>query len=172
MKSSSVFTKTGQRILALFFDHPTAELFEREVREKVKASAGAVNASVDKLARDRYLLMERSGRMKFCRLNREDPRVKHMKIAHTLSKPVIRKLEQVKTPCTRVFLYGSAARGEDDEGSDIDVLVVGAATMAALRKAVPDRTVKFSLFTAREWADMRRKDPAFYERVEKDRKEL
>ncbi len=165
-------TAVQQKLLNWFLGHPTAEVFEREAKEKARVSAGAANSGLAALAKGGFLLMERAGRMKFFRLNRENPRIKQMKITHTLSRPVMEKLEKLRGPQARVFLYGSAARGEDVEESDIDILVVGEASLAALRKAVPDKKVKFSLFTAREWADMRKKDPAFYERVEKDKKEL
>ncbi len=74
-----------------------------------------------------------------------------------------------------VFLYGSAARGEDTEESDIDILVIGKITKQSVLKITEPvskqikRAIKPIIMTPLHWAALRSKDPAFYERVEKDK---
>jgi predicted nucleotidyltransferase len=72
------------------------------------------------------------------------------------------------------FLYGSCARGEEREESDIDLLVIGKRTeeiikiLSVLEKKT-GRTVRASFYSQLEWSRTAREDPAFYERVEKDK---
>jgi predicted nucleotidyltransferase len=68
-----------------------------------------------------------------------------------------------------LYLYGSASRGEDVEGSDVDILVIGKERAIVERVRVIDGRIKASFFSPLEWAKVAREDPAFYERVEKDR---
>ena len=75
-----------------------------------------------------------------------------------------------------VYLFGSAARGEDTTDSDYDVLVIGKIPKQVLHDHISrlksKRQVKPVVFTPLEWSAMRTKDPAFYERVEKDKVKL
>jgi len=72
------------------------------------------------------------------------------------------------------YLYGSAARGEDTEDSDIDILIIGKITKKDVLSITEPlskqlRPIKPVIMTPIEWAKMRTSDPAFYERVEKDK---
>ena len=77
-----------------------------------------------------------------------------------------------------VYLYGSAARGEDVESSDIDLLLIGKLDKSTIVKELNKiskkikKEIKFQIFSRQEWSLMARNDPAFYERVEKDKVKL
>jgi predicted nucleotidyltransferase len=66
---------------------------------------------------------------------------------------------------TSIILYGSFARGENDEKSDIDILVI------AEKKDVPNlqgtlgREVNVSVYSEAEWNNKAKEDKAFYEQV-------
>ena len=114
--------------------------------------------------------------MNFYRLNREDVLVKQMKRVYTLSIPFIYKLKEAfEHAGIEIYLYGSAARGEDTEKSDIDLLVIGKIELVTFEKEMfPIRKmckkeITYSFFTRLEWLSMSKKDPAFFERVEKDK---
>ena len=75
----------------------------------------------------------------------------------------------------QIFLYGSAARGEDIENSDIDLLVIGKINKERLIPEIKKisnnigREIKIIIFNTLEWSQLVRKDAPFYERVEKDK---
>ncbi len=81
-------------------------------------------------------------------------------------------------PCA-IYLFGSCARGEDTEQSDIDLLVIAEeehqVILAALEnqkkkiKGLKHLRLSIHCFRSLEWAQMARKDAAFYERVERDK---
>jgi len=68
-----------------------------------------------------------------------------------------------------IYLYGSEARGEGLEDSDLDILVIGRERAVINKIEAIDKRVKVSFFTPLEWAKIARDDPAFYERVERDK---
>jgi len=79
---------------------------------------------------------------------------------------------------TLAFIYGSVARGEQRAGSDIDLMVIGSASLAsvlkALRPAVEKlrREVNPTVYTEAEFARKAREGHSFVERVLKEPKIL
>jgi predicted nucleotidyltransferase len=172
-------SRVKMRILSFFLENPVHELYESEVRKRIGTSLGATNRYLKELAGEGALLLSKKGAMNFYRLNRESAIVKKLKVVHTLSLPSIKALESLgKHLGVKVYIYGSAARGEDVEDSDWDILVIGKVKPDELEREMKPirhkstRQIRISLFTNQEWAKMREKDPAFYERVDKDRIEL
>lgn len=166
------------KLLIFFFDTSKA-LFEREVHKKTGISAGAVNKYLKILAGEGYLLLEKRGRMNFFRLNRDNAAVKRLKVAYSMSLPIVARLGAAgKKLGAKMYLYGSVARGEDDEYSDWDILVIGdidlnklEAEMFPIRKK-SSKKINLTVFRRNEWLKLPKHDPAFYERLEKDRIEI
>ncbi len=179
ISSKSVIWKnnTALRLLLFFIENPTKELYEKEVSEKTKISLGATNKYLKILAEEGYLLREQKGKMNFYRLNRTNV-TKFLKISYTLSKPFVSDLQKVGDRFdVKMFLYGSVARGEDDENSDVDILILGKPRVELQKEILKikrkyDVRLKLNIFSQREWSKMHESDPAFYERVEKDKIEL
>jgi predicted nucleotidyltransferase len=120
-----------------------------------------------------YISKRTSGRMILYRLKTDNVLMKELKRLKLISFliPEFKKMNEVE-----VYLYGSGARGEDREESDIDFLVIGKRPelielIGNIEKKL-NRRVKISSFSQLEWSKMSRKDLAFYERVEKDKVRL
>ncbi|MEW5759207.1 MAG: nucleotidyltransferase domain-containing protein [Candidatus Thermoplasmatota archaeon] len=172
-------SSTALRLLIFFFENSTKEFYEKQVSNKTKISLGAVNKYLRELANEKFLILEMKGKMKFFRLNREGELVKKLKITYNLSLPIIKSLSNIgKKLGVKVYLYGSIARGEDIEDSDWDIFIIGNTKLENVEKELKTIRAKFNkkikpmLFTENEWIKMKEKDPAFYERVEKDKIEL
>ncbi|MBU5678843.1 MAG: nucleotidyltransferase domain-containing protein [Candidatus Aenigmatarchaeota archaeon] len=172
-------SNTALRLLLFFFETPNKEFYEREIQKKTYLSLGAVNKYLKLLAKEKFLFLKKYGRMNFFKLNRDNLVVKYLKIAYNLSKPLVEELKEVgKKFGIKMYLYGSVARGEDDENSDWDILVIGdiranelEPDISRIRKKF-NKNIKLSIFSRAEWLKMQKIDPAFYERVEKDKIEL
>jgi len=155
------------RTLRFFLDNPTGEFYEKEVQRKTRAARASTSKWLHVLENLGFIHVARRGRLKLHGLNRENPLVKQLKVLSTMSW-LVPKLE-VFSGQGELYMYGSASRGEDVEGSDIDVLVIGKERAIIEKIRAIDRRIKISFFTPLEWAKVAREDPAFYERVEKDR---
>lgn len=166
-------------ILCFFFGRPTGEFFGAEVAKSTGLSAGAVHKHLLGLMEDGMLDVHNKGRMKFFSLNKRNPVARHLKIAYTLSSSPMRVLANAvrKMEGTEAFLYGSAARGEDDEKSDLDVLILysgekrpsASEILAQASRLARPREIRLSLHTRKEWASGAKEDRAFYESVERDK---
>jgi len=80
-----------------------------------------------------------------------------------------------KHPEINIYVYGSYARGEDLETSDIDILIIGKINKEDIINDIDEiskrlgKNINAKIFSSFEWIKMKEKDKAFYERVEKDK---
>jgi predicted nucleotidyltransferase len=155
------------RILKFFLNNPTGEFYEKEIQQKIGAARASVSKWLRALENLELIHVVRRGRLKLHGLNRENPVVKQLKILETISR-LLPRFKDFKGE-GELYLYGSTSRGEDIEGSDIDILVIGRDRGIIEKIRRVDDRIKVSFFTPLEWARMARDDQAFYERVEKDR---
>lgn len=155
------------RVLRFFLDNPAGEFNEKEIQRKTAAARASVRKWLCALERVGLVSITRRGRLKLYRLNRENPLVKQLKVLNTMSW-LLPRLETLGGQ-GELYLYGSAARGEDLEDSDIDILVIGRERVIVDKIKAIDERIKVSFFTPVEWAKTAREDPAFYERVERDK---
>lgn len=167
-------SSTTLKLLTYFMENPTQEFYAKEVSDKTGISTGATHDHLKKLFREGFLRTRERGRMTLYQLERESEVVKHLKIAYNLSKTVVDKLKEIgKKLGVEIHLYGSAARGENKEESDWDLLIIGNVDSSKLERNLGsieiDENLKFSLYSRSEWNQMEEKDPAFFERVEKDK---
>lgn len=170
---------TSFKLLGVFLRNPSKQFYESEIKRKSGLSAGAVNKHMKFLVEDNLVNIEKRGKMKFYRLNKDDLFVRRMKIAYNLSLPIIDKIKIIgKKLGVQIYLFGSVARGEDLEDSDYDILIIGQEKRNLIEREFNkirkgfDKKIKILVFTKRDWIKMRKNDPAFYERVEKDKIEL
>lgn len=164
------------KLLLFFFDNASSEFYESQIRKRTGLSLGSVNKYLKLLAKENFLLLRRKGKMNFYRLNRENTAAKYLKISYNLSRPIVARLKEIGSKSgIRIYLYGSVARGEDDERSDWDLLVIGSVKMPELEKGLnpirkaSGKEIRVLAFTNREWLELPKKDIALYQRLEKDR---
>lgn len=169
--------KNTTRIILFFLEQPTLQIYQAELQQKLKLAKATMIKWLKLLTQQNILLLKQYGRTKVYYLNRENPIVKQIKILNniTKSKPITELAEQQKITA---YLYGSCSRGEDTEQSDIDILLIGEIATEKIIREIREisekigKNVKIQAFTPKEWVQMAEKDPAFYERVEKDKIKL
>lgn len=92
------------------------------------ASSRAVQYSLADLAADGLVIREQMGRFSSYRLNRSHLAAPALVLLGDLRRRLIRRVERRlaawATPPERALLFGSFARGDADERSDIDLLLV------------------------------------------------
>jgi predicted nucleotidyltransferase len=165
---SQLFELFGKRVptrlIEFFLENPTTEFYEKEIMNKTKLAKGSVNTWLNMLEKIGILTLNRKGLLKIYKLNSYNSMIKQLKILKNIDLlyPKAKTFKNVQ-----IFLYGSSASGENNEKSDIDVLVIGKdrSIINEIKRINPKISVSF--YTPIEWSKAARKDVAFFENVKK-----
>jgi predicted nucleotidyltransferase len=159
--------KSVLAVMSYFLEHPLAEIHAQPLIKRLKLSRKPTFDALRLLEKGGLISSREIGRAKMYTLRRENAAVKQLKILATLDIiiPLLSGLEG-----SEAYLFGSCARGEDTEASDIDILIIGETGGSdALGRIKPHARMKPIYMSPIGYAALARKDPAFYERLEKDR---
>ena len=112
-----------QKAMGFLAKYSDQEFHEREVARRIGISFGSANKALNDLFKSGLLARKRAGNMVFYRFDRQEPLLRILKIYTTLAllRPLI---DRLKSTTTRITLFGSCAKGEDDSQSDIDLFIV------------------------------------------------
>lgn len=156
-------------ILTFFFENPYEELHLRAISKRTKISIFSVKKSVDALISLNLLKERRVGRMRYIKANVDNLFFKYLKIAFNLKEildsGIIEYLAETIPGLFSVVLFGSVAKGEDDENSDLDLLIIGQHTRRIDLKKFEERIgkeIKPIIMKWSEWKKEARKNRAFY----------
>lgn len=159
--SSVLFGKTRRAVLSLLFSRPDAEFYTREILRSAKAGHGAVQRELDLLTRTGILRRSVRGNQVLYRANPKSPAyggIKELVLRTTGFVPVLRAaLAPLSDRIRLAFIFGSVASGNEDAGSDIDVLVVGDTRFTEVVAALQDaqdklgREVNPTVYSAAEF---------------------
>ncbi|MFH1222036.1 MAG: nucleotidyltransferase domain-containing protein [Candidatus Micrarchaeota archaeon] len=155
------------RVLQYYLERPTEKTYRAQLEKNLKLSKVSIGKALQKLQNAGILEKQAVGRTLLYSLANSNGMVKELKRLLAISKvnEVFKKLQQ---PNCEIYLYGSAARGENDEKSDLDVLII-CDRRGNFFSGLRDEKIKPLLLTRIEYAALARKDKPFYERLEKDR---
>ncbi|OPY26990.1 MAG: Nucleotidyltransferase domain protein [Methanocella sp. PtaU1.Bin125] len=166
------------RVLACFLSHPHTAFYKRELARKLDMSPSAVVRALESFESDGILRKEVRGREHFFTLNIENCIVPPLKKAYGLALILSVRPEKAflaaDSGIISLALYGSYARGDFDERSDIDFLVLThgdrSKLMSALRSIEDDLGIEANLtvFRLSDWKSMADSEDAFYKNVERD----
>lgn len=175
--SEALFGTSRRGILALLFGHPGREYYAREIARKLDLSPGAVQPELVSLSEAGLLVRTRRGKQVFYRANSASPVFDEirglMEKTAGLADVLRAELAELATNgrIDVAFVYGSVAAGRQDSASDVDLMLVGAATLTeavpALRSASDriGREVNPTLYSAAELQDRLRRGEHFVTRV-------
>ena len=82
-----------------------------------------------------------------------------------LKEPLQAALQPFKDQIQEAFVFGSIAKQTDTAQSDIDLIVVGSASLLAITEVISQaeqalkRTINLSLYAPDEWGDLKLNDP-------------
>ncbi len=114
-----------ESVLGLLLDHAGTEFTESRVRELLGLPKSTTHRALKELADQGLLSTTSVGRSIMYRMDAADPLIHHLKIARAIARargliaPLVDHIEMA-------VLFGSASRGEDSEGSDLDIFIVAA----------------------------------------------
>ena len=160
-------TKLEKKIIMLLADYPEKEFYSQEIADRVKGSKASASGLLKVLSRRGVVFKKVKGRMKFYQINSKSPELKRLRINFSLEKinlflPKLKKLSQ------KIILFGSASRGEQTSGSDIDLFILSRdkdKIRAALKKISAGSRLKAIIKTPGEWSEMEITEPKFYQEI-------
>jgi predicted nucleotidyltransferase len=111
-----------------FFEKPTSRFQLRELARLTKLSTTAVKAALGRLLEEKIIKIEKEKHYVFYRANWDASDYKWAKkfynVQKILASGLLEHLDEKLNYPEAIILFGSAAKGEDAERSDIDIFVL------------------------------------------------
>jgi len=128
-----LFGRTRGAILALLYGHADQTFYTRQIAREVDASIGAVQRELENLSKVGLIVRNSLGSQVFYQANRSAPIFKDLQALINKTIGVFSVLRSALQPLSKrivvAFVYGSVAREEETAQSDVDLMVVGKATL-------------------------------------------
>ena len=126
---SVLFGKTRRAVLSLMFTHPDRSFYLRQIVRAVNAGSGAVQREINQLTKAGIIQKTKSGNQVYYQIDRNCPihdELKGLIIKTSAIGDTLRSgISAIKDKIMVAFVFGSAARGDFQSRSDIDLLVIG-----------------------------------------------
>jgi predicted nucleotidyltransferase len=175
--SGIIFSAKCFQLLRVLLYKPGIKMYQKEIIGQSALSPNTAVPLLDQLTSYGILTENTIAGTRFYSINEENSVLKQLKILVNVSD--IYELARDIPGDIELYLFGSAARGEDTADSDIDLLVlanVNAAERSKLREQIKERLtgalnreVNPVIFTPIEYSNLYNKEKAFYESIEKDK---
>jgi predicted nucleotidyltransferase len=129
MLASLIFSDYRRRVLGLLLLHPDTTYHVRELARLTGTSAGTLHKELSKLTQGGVLNRQEVGNQVRYSANRACPIFEELasivRKTSGLAEVLADALSGVEKQIDLAFVFGSVARGEQNSGSDVDVMVVG-----------------------------------------------
>lgn len=139
---STLFGKSRLAILSLLYLNTDQRFYLRQIVNTTNLGMGAVQRELRLLSSAGLILRQREGMQVYYQANRDCPIFEELKsiLVKTagLADVLRDRLGLLADRCLVAFVYGSFAQGLDNAKSDVDVMVVGDVTFAAVSDALGD----------------------------------
>ena len=143
-----LFGKTRSGVLALLLGRPDEKFYTREILRRLDLGQGAVQRELQTLEAVGLITRTRLGSQIFYQANRQSPIFPEMKslVDKTIGIfDLLREsLRELSSQIKIAFIFGSVARREEHAGSDVDLMVIGNASLESVLEALEkaERTVQ------------------------------
>lgn len=125
--------KAEEKIYEAYLKSKESRLYFNQLKELTKLSNSSLQNSLDKLTKNKILLIEKKTSNTFYRIKNkkffslkfsEIALEKFEKLNIEIKAPLKNFIEQISKDVLTIVLFGSSSRNEQKEGSDIDLLIV------------------------------------------------
>jgi len=138
--STLLFGKARRAILSLLYGHPEESYYLRQIVGITGFGLGTVQREVRLLTEAGIVTRRRSGHQVYFQANTASPVYKDLKSLITktvgIGDTLRTALSSLNDRIRIALIYGSVARGEENQRSDIDLMVVGDVAFADVVKAL------------------------------------
>ena len=170
-----LFPKTRQGILAAMFVRPEKSWYIAELARRMGVPSSSLQRELQELTGAGILKSHRQGRMAYFQPNTDSPLYPDLRGLLLKTAGLVDVLREALEPLAGqmrlAFVYGSMASGEQRGDSDVDLMVVGDVSPAAL--AMPlrgardalGREINPTVYSQAEFARKRTQNDSFLARV-------
>ena len=159
---------TQLKVLALFLENPYTSYYLRESARMLDMDPMTVKRSLEILVKDEFLINYVEKNRILYQANLENPALRYLKISYNLSwlqeKTLVEFITNKMKSVTSIMLFGSFSKGENDENSDIDIVIISQSKdkpTAELTNLL-NKDVNLLNFTPAQWSNQSKKNRAFY----------
>lgn len=161
------------KVLGYYFTNPSSAHYINELAGILGVDPGNLFRKLKELEGEKLLVSEAKGNQKYFSLNKNYPLLKEVKKAYAARYGLDKKLRAALKGLPgleEAYLFGSFAGGRPDDGSDIDLLLIGShSSLKATEKILPaakllGREINNIDMTRQEY-EKRRQDDDFLKRV-------
>ncbi|MFZ0732149.1 MAG: nucleotidyltransferase domain-containing protein [Candidatus Sulfotelmatobacter sp.] len=128
-----LFGRTRGALLALLYGRADQSFYTRQIAREVDGSVGAVQRELENLSKVGLIVRKSVGSQVFYQANRDAPIFREMQALVNKTVGIFSILQAALHPLSKrisvAFVYGSVAREEETAQSDVDLMVVGKATL-------------------------------------------
>lgn len=128
MLKSLIGSKTRQVLLSTFFNTPEKEYYTRQLASMHGMSVGTIHRELKNLIASEIFTVRSVGNIKLFSLNRKNPVYEELKNIIYKTEGIVKFVKNAisKVSGIRVaFVYGSFAKGDERQDSDIDIFLIG-----------------------------------------------
>ncbi len=165
-----LFTSTVQRVLAATLPHPERTYTLDELLTIAASGRGSAQKQIERLLAAGVLKEEpRRGRHRSIKANAEYFLYQELssiaRKSFGLAEPLKEVLRRFTPNIEEAFVFGSVAKGTDTQRSDVDLAVVGTASLIELSEAIHNleqelgRAIHLNLYAPDEWRELVAHDP-------------
>jgi len=170
-KKKSKYNLLILKALEFFIENPYTEIYLREFSRKLKISPNTAQRFLDLFLKEKLVIEVKKANLRYFKANLNSNLFKHMKIAFSIGK--IEKfglIKNLKNHVSHCILFGSVAKGLDDEKSDIDLLIITDNKKMAREILLEHinkfhREINYHIFSWVEWKNQKKNNLAFYQDV-------
>lgn len=169
-----ITSKTKRSLLKLFLTNPQSRFYTREIAKITGEPLNAVRRELGYLEKAGLMKSHKEGNLKYFEVVKEFPFYLELKkiIYSTVALgDYLRDRLNGSVSIELAFIYGSVARNEEAQKSDIDLLVVGEIEEGELHGLISDiekeigREVNYTLMTRSEFDERRDRGEPFLKRI-------
>lgn len=133
-----LFSKARREVLGLLFGHPDRGFYLREIVELTGLGVGHVQRELRQLTDGGIVRRTTQGRHVYFQADPACPVFEELRsiVRKTLGATALLREALSASPISAAFIYGSVARGEEKQASDLDLMVIGDATLRQIADAV------------------------------------
>jgi DNA-binding transcriptional ArsR family regulator len=137
---TTLFGKTRRAVLALLYSHPDESFYLRQLARMTGVGMGALQRELKQLSEAGIIIRNEIGRQAFFKANPACPVYSELRdiitktfgVADILREALLSVADKIRV----AFIFGSMVSGEFNQGSDVDVIVIGDISFAEVVSAL------------------------------------